>query len=147
MWLIKSPRLDTEFSIVLHWFSFSLGRTLYISIVPLSCICISFFRSNLDKYSFDTIIKIIKDEKLQSAFYQLCKTAFFYWFSPLAMQVAACICCPKGALWFGECLWEVVRVETFVRVLRSSRVNLTKRKWYKRVLLCLDQKPFILFSL
>ena len=28
----------------------------------------------------------------------------FYWFSPLAMQVAACICCPKGALWFGECL-------------------------------------------
>ena len=52
----------------------------------------------------------------------------FYWFSPLAMQVAACICCPKGALWFGECLWEVVHVETFVRVLRSSRVNLTKRK-------------------
>ena len=53
----------------------------------------------------------------------------------------------EGCACFGECLWEVVCVETFVRVLCSSRVNLTKRKWYKRVSWCLDQKPFILFLL
>ena len=38
---------------------------------------------------------------MQSAFFLIMQTAL-YWFSPLAMQVATCICCPKGALVLGN---------------------------------------------
>ena len=41
------------------------------------------------------------DQKVQSAFFLIMQTAL-YWFSPLAMQVATCICCPKGALVLGN---------------------------------------------
>ena len=42
-----------------------------------------------------------KAHDMQSAFFLIMQTAL-YWFSPLAMQVATCICCPKGALVLGN---------------------------------------------
>ena len=62
----------------------------------------------------------------------------------LRCSVAACICCPKCALLFWGIFVRGLRAETFVRVLRSSESSLNKCKWYKRISLSLDRKPFIL---
>ena len=70
---------------------------------------------------------------------------FLDFFLPVSLLllclVAVCMCFRRVRL-----LWGIVvrglHVETFVRVLRSSRVNLNKCKKYKRVLLCLDRKSF-----
>ena len=46
----------------------------------------------------------------------------------LRCSVAACICCPKCALLFWGIFVRGLRVETFVRVLRSSELSLNNCK-------------------